>query len=441
MAGSTKCPSMGTIAAWPDQASWWGSYRPRNAERLAWRPTKRTLIYASHNYRRKSCNRNYAKYHAWTSGRSGLRQSADVDSARICRRPWTRYRLRKSGEPRQYGQEAQAINTANQLAQQQANAARLGPAGAAIQNQLVANTQAQAGGTIAPSTLNEMQAALAARGVQGGFGTDSPNALAAYTRAVGQTAEQEEQTAAANYAQLLAENPSAPIFDESQLFITPSQYATTADQYAASANQYAQTLAALLEQARQAQQTGAATAAPGATRVGAAAPPGTLPAATTPSTAGSANYGNLYPTTTAPAATTTGTFPYGSGGYQTAQDYGPGIPGLAQGSPITGYDANGNPIYESSANEFGIPGLAGGPGITGYDASGNPTWSAPGTTPDSADIDQLMQSLFGTFLGQESGYTGAETPPPPVQTVEGLGGATYPIYGGGGYGYSGYGGG
>src|SRR5512147_1783427 len=79
------------------------------------------------------------------------------------------------------------INELNRSAQQAANAARLGPAGQSIQNQLLSNTAANARGEVAPDVLQQLAMYGAQRGAAGGFGVDSSNTNAAVMRALGLT--------------------------------------------------------------------------------------------------------------------------------------------------------------------------------------------------------------------------------------------------------------
>lgn len=128
---------------------------------------------------------------------------------------------------------ADLVNATNRAAQSAANASRLGPQGAAIQNQILGNVAAGAAGKLAPGTINTMEDVAAQRGVAGGFGVDSPNINAALLRSLGLTAEEQQAKAASQYSQLLAENPSAPIYGMQNLLVSPGEYASVASAQAA----------------------------------------------------------------------------------------------------------------------------------------------------------------------------------------------------------------
>ena len=120
------------------------------------------------------------------------------------------------------------INALNQAAQQQANAGRLGPQGQQIQSNLLGNLERQSAGLLDPQTEAMLQQNVAQMGAAGGFGVDSAHLAAAYRRALGQTIESTEAAAQKQYSDLLADNPSAPIFDIGSQLTTPSVYGTAA---------------------------------------------------------------------------------------------------------------------------------------------------------------------------------------------------------------------
>jgi hypothetical protein len=120
------------------------------------------------------------------------------------------------------------VNATNRAAQSAANASRLGPAGQAVQSQILGNIGAGARGELSPGAVSMMAQGAAERGIRGGFGSDSPNINASYLRALGLTSEDLQAKAAQQYGALLGENPSAPIYSPSTGFISPSQYASVA---------------------------------------------------------------------------------------------------------------------------------------------------------------------------------------------------------------------
>lgn len=124
---------------------------------------------------------------------------------------------------------ADLVNAANRSAQTAANAARLGPAGQAVQTQLLGNAGAEAAGQVSPSTISMLQQGAAERGVAGGFGPNSPNMNASYLRALGLTSEGLQQQALGNYATLTNLNPGAPIYSAGTNLVTPGQYASVAN--------------------------------------------------------------------------------------------------------------------------------------------------------------------------------------------------------------------
>lgn len=117
------------------------------------------------------------------------------------------------------------VNATNRAAQQAANASRLGPQGQQIQQNLMTNAERASAGLLDPQTEQMLRSGIAASGQYRGFGVDSPALAAAYRRALGQDITGTEQLGQQNYLQLLAANPSAPIYDAGNMVITPSQYA------------------------------------------------------------------------------------------------------------------------------------------------------------------------------------------------------------------------
>lgn len=151
-------------------------------------------------------------------------------------------------------QLATLINEVNQAAQQAANASRLGPEGQGIQNLLLQNTAAQAGGMLDPTTEQMLRSNIAQRYGAAGMGVDSPALASAYLSATGRTVEDLQNQGMANYLQLLSANPSAPIFNMGDLITPSSTYAQAASAEAArqqAAQQFAQTYALQQQQLQQ----------------------------------------------------------------------------------------------------------------------------------------------------------------------------------------------
>lgn len=123
---------------------------------------------------------------------------------------------------------ANRVNAANRTAQQQANEARLGPQGVATQATLLENAQREAQGLLDPQTEAMLQQSIAESGAASGFGVDSANLASAYRRALGLDITATEQAGQKNYLDLLAANPSAPIFDLQAFLTNPGQYANVA---------------------------------------------------------------------------------------------------------------------------------------------------------------------------------------------------------------------
>lgn len=150
---------------------------------------------------------------------------------------------------------ADIINAVNQAAQQAANKGRLGPQGEAIQNMLLENTMAQASGQLDPTTEMMLRSGIAQRYGAAGMGVDSPALYSAYTRATGGNILANEQAGLQGYLQLLAANPSAPIFNMGELMTSPGTVAQVSEANASrqqSANQFAANYA--LQQAQLQQQ-------------------------------------------------------------------------------------------------------------------------------------------------------------------------------------------
>ena len=263
------------------------------------------------------------------------------------------------------------INATNRAAQTAANNTRLGPQGVATQNNLLTNAQKESAGLLDPQTEQMLQQGIAAGGNASGMGVDSANLAASYRRALGQTINSTEQQGQTNYLDLLAANPSAPIYDMSGQLVTPATYASTA-----AAN---------------------------------------MPAATTGATGGGGSIGGGNPLT--PTAAQSNTVPYG-GGYAgiatTPSGLAPGIPiattpsGLAPGIP-SDYNAGGSSVFGTTSNGYDMFDPSGL--FSGYGSM--PNYSTSGADPIAAALG-IGTSGGGLTLNPNtgiydygSGYTGS----------------------------------
>lgn len=263
------------------------------------------------------------------------------------------------------------INSVNESAQQSLNAGRLGTGGQAIQNQLVSNTAANAQGYLDPATLANIESNAAQQWGSAGFGVDTPAMSAAAERAMILTSQGLESQAATEYGNLLAENPSAPLYSMQNLLVSPSEYASTSGQYASSANQNAQNNANAANTAAQ----NAAT-----TRNNA------LTASTTPASATSG---------------TTNRTPTASGG--------------SAGTPIqptTGTQRTGSG-YAGAATSLGATGNDPAPMVGNTTSEGAPIGSSIlGSTYngyDMMDPSGVYSSLFGSYGSMPDYSTGGFT--------------------------------
>lgn len=122
-----------------------------------------------------------------------------------------------------------------------ANVARV-PQGQAIEEELAKNTLSEARGEVPQDVVNQLATRGAERGV--GFGPDSPNANAAYLRALGLTSL--DLTGRAQQGATAAYGRAAPLFDVSSMVTTPSLQVTQEQEnarLAEQARQYALSLA------------------------------------------------------------------------------------------------------------------------------------------------------------------------------------------------------
>lgn len=127
--------------------------------------------------------------------------------------------------------QAAQVNAQNRQAQTQANQARLGTAGVALQSTLLGNAQRKASGLLDPETEQMLRQGIAASGVSSGMGVDSANLASAYRRALGLDINAIQGQALNEYSQLTADNPGAQVVGV-QSFLT--QPATQAPSYAPS---------------------------------------------------------------------------------------------------------------------------------------------------------------------------------------------------------------
>ena len=144
---------------------------------------------------------------------------------------------------------ANLVNAVNQASQQAANAGRLGPQGEQIQANSLTNIERASAGLLDPQTESMLRAGINEN--FGGGAVDSPALAAAYRRETGKTIEETEADAEKRYINMLAANPSAPVFDMGNLMVDPSVYASSAS--AEAARQASSQEAALARQQAQAQ--------------------------------------------------------------------------------------------------------------------------------------------------------------------------------------------
>ena len=125
-------------------------------------------------------------------------------------------------------QTAAQVNAQNIAAQTQANQARLGPSGVALQSTLLGNAQRQAEGLLDPETEQMLREGIASSGVSSGMGVDSPNLASAYRRALGLDIKDVENQGLQAYNQLTSDNPGAQVFGVQNLLTQPERTSTSA---------------------------------------------------------------------------------------------------------------------------------------------------------------------------------------------------------------------
>lgn len=113
------------------------------------------------------------------------------------------------------------INAANVIAQQQANASRI-PGALALEDQSSRNIQQQLSGQVPQDVVALLQGRSAEQGIGRGI-AGSPATNAAYMRALGLTSIGQQQAGQEALSAAYARNPSAPIYDPTNLMLTPYQ--------------------------------------------------------------------------------------------------------------------------------------------------------------------------------------------------------------------------
>ena len=117
----------------------------------------------------------------------------------------------------------QLVNSLNQSAQQTANMSRIsGEAG--LEQQSSNDISSELAGQLNPGTVSTIQDSMAQLYGGNGFGADNAATSAAAERAMGLTAEGQVQAGEGNLSAAAARNPAAPIYDASNLLVTPNQY-------------------------------------------------------------------------------------------------------------------------------------------------------------------------------------------------------------------------
>lgn len=130
------------------------------------------------------------------------------------------------------------INQINLAATKAAQQARI-PGETALETKSSANIAADLAGQVDPDTQALLAQQAAERGISGGFDPSSPNASAAYLRALGLTSYGRKAAGQQELSGAVARNPAAPIFDPTTQLLTPYQgaqlelgYQTEADRAA-----------------------------------------------------------------------------------------------------------------------------------------------------------------------------------------------------------------
>lgn len=127
------------------------------------------------------------------------------------------------GSVPQIAQLTNLINSINQTAQQTANAGRI-PGGAGLERTSSANIGRALTGQLDPSVIAQIGQRAAERGVMTGSPT-GPGSSAAYLRALGLNALDLMNTGQNWLSAATSRNPAAPLFNPSEMFLTPYQAA------------------------------------------------------------------------------------------------------------------------------------------------------------------------------------------------------------------------
>lgn len=122
------------------------------------------------------------------------------------------------------GKLTASLNSINQAAQKAAQAGRI-PNNPALEAQSSKNIGAELGGQVPGDVISLLGQQGAERGVAGGFDTSSPNANAAYLRALGLTSIGQMDKGQTHLTEADARNPIAPIVDASKYTLTPAESA------------------------------------------------------------------------------------------------------------------------------------------------------------------------------------------------------------------------
>lgn len=247
-----------------------------------------------------------------------------------------------------------AINAINLQAQQQANVSRI-PGEAGLEQQSSNLIGQQLGGYVPPDVINLLKQQGAEQNVLTGAGSN-----AAYLRALGTTSLAQQQAGERNLSAAVARNPAAPLYDPSQMLLTPYQQGSLANQQAALA----------LQAERLMQPTGG--------RGGSAMPGYGGTVVGTPAAAGSGIPAPPFGTAPRPTGTTADTFSYFGGGQTGDQTWNDAINAANElgGTPEEWYNyLQGPPLPASTPTEVTPESLFPGLGLEGDQMPAD--WFAP----------------------------------------------------------------
>lgn len=131
------------------------------------------------------------------------------------------------------------INSINLAATKTANQSRI-PNELALETKSSANIADELKGDVPQDVKNLLAQQAAERGIGGGGDTTSPNANAAYLRALGLTSLNEMDVGQKNLTAATNRNPAAPITDPSKFTLTPAQMAQLELEYKTEADRAAE---------------------------------------------------------------------------------------------------------------------------------------------------------------------------------------------------------